>query len=130
MESRSRRGFVEERHCSIHDIYNITTRHQNTIKFLRDHSLLKTQVNCDQCGSKMSLIVNKSKADLEQFRCSRKECGKTKSIRTKSFFENGKLTLMESTRLVFYYFLQDFTLEEIYYQTGISKTHLANCTPN
>ncbi len=45
-----------------------------------------------------------------------------KSIRTKSLFENGKLTLLESPRLVFYYFLQDFTLEEIYYQTGISKT--------
>ncbi len=47
MESRNRRSFVEDGHCSIHDIYNITARHETAVKFLRDHSLLKTQVDCD-----------------------------------------------------------------------------------
>ena len=122
MEHRRRRSRVEIEHGSEYDIYHVTTRHETTLRFLREHNLLKNDVSCDICESQMNIIVNNSKADLEQLRCPVRNCFTTKSIRVQSFFSGSKLSLMELTRLLFYYFLQDFSLEEILTKTKISKS--------
>jgi len=59
----------------------------------------------------MKKIKNKNKADRCQYRCQPR--GLAKSIRYGSVFDASKLSLIELARLIFHFFIDGYTIEEI-----------------
>jgi len=84
------------------NILSLTRSHEQTLDFLGRRRLLKSEPICSGCGNLMRLPKKKTKADRCHHRC--RGCEVTKSIRYQSIFENSKLSLIEMTRLIFYYF--------------------------
>ena len=83
-------------------ILDLTRDHQATIDWLYANNLLKKQVVCPKCSlHQLHIEKDKTKADQMRYRCPDKRCRKTVSIRIGSIFEDSKLTLIESTRLIF-----------------------------
>ncbi len=72
--------------------------------------LLPESRNCPCCGKLMRIVNMHSKVkDGIVFKCSRLECRDIKvSIREGTIFEGNHLTLMETARVVFYYFARGF----------------------
>ena len=56
-----------------------------------------------------------------RYRCPDKRCRKTASIRIGSIFEDSKLTLIESTRLIFHYFLENVARTQVLKELPIVK---------
>lgn len=116
----SRLASVQRRFLEEESILDITRDHEKTLSWLVRHNLLKADRRCEQCGyQNMKIERDNSKADLKRFRCG--ACRKTTSIRMGSFFQDSKLTLMEYTRIIFYYFLNCYSRTEVVEEMGINK---------
>jgi len=98
-------------------ILDITRFHDKTLEFLKDSSLLKSESPiCNNCTNQMSLMHNKNKADRFQYRC--RSCNIAKTIRYNSIFEGSRLTLIEFTRLMLYYFIEGYSIQETHEETA------------
>ncbi len=86
-------------------IKTITTDLANTTLWLREHNLLKTQLQCNDCKLPSRFYTRNTSIDLEQFRCL--TCYKTVNIRNDTIFMNQKrFPLIVYVRIIFYYFIQ------------------------
>lgn len=83
---------------NIFDISCIWSDTAETINYLQDHRLLKTNHRC--CGVRCSLVKSHSK-DAKEFKCYR--CKKRYSIRTGSFFYRSKLSLPSLLSLLYFF---------------------------
>ncbi|KAF0986120.1 hypothetical protein HZS_2291, partial [Henneguya salminicola] len=84
------------------DIIQICLSQENTISYLRSQNLLSTEQKCKKCRNEMilsSTADTKSK-DGEIWRCYKKKCDQTRSIRHKFFFKSSKLSLGQILLLI------------------------------
>jgi len=103
-------------------ILDLTRDQQNTLDWLYQNNLLKRQVVCPKCSmQQLQREREKTKADQMRYRCPVKSCRKTVSIRIGSIFEDSKLTLIESTRLIFHYFLKNVTRTQVLKELSLAK---------
>jgi len=118
----SRLQTIQNRFSEEETMLDITRHHEITLAWLYGNGLLKRDILCPKCSQANLKIENdNSKADRRRFRCPRTDCRKTASIRTGSIFENSKLTLMEYTRIVFYYFLNNVCRSQVLKELPIDK---------
>jgi hypothetical protein len=92
------------------EIYRITKSFTRTLKFMLYNNMLLSSRPCPQCQKPMRILNFHAKVkDGLIFKCSRLECRDLRvSIREGTIFEENKLTLMESMRVIFYYFSRGF----------------------
>ncbi|XP_077967707.1 uncharacterized protein LOC144421954 [Styela clava] len=91
------------------------------IEFLRYRGLLATRMKCAKCETEMKEENTKSaKQDSCRWRCQKKNCRTTTTIRKGSFFENSKAEL---TKLVttMYFWADDVTQETMAKESELSK---------
>ncbi|XP_078490481.1 uncharacterized protein LOC100181297 [Ciona intestinalis] len=74
---------------------------ENAIKWLRKFGLISQERICHKCGSAMRLGRQANTADGQSWRCRKKECKTTSSIRKHSFFSRSNVSLVECIRLIF-----------------------------
>jgi hypothetical protein len=81
----------------------------SAMRFLRDKSILKSEMACRTCGKAMQTVMDKSRADGCFFRCY--VCKKTTSICTRSFLLHSKLSLGQLL-LLFYLWTLKIGIEQ------------------
>ena len=108
-----RRSLIEEK-FQIPPILKETEKHDTTITLLQRYQLLPpSTIDCiPPCQRLVSLCKDTSKADGLIFKC-RNGCGKSRSLRYGTIFENLKITLMEAARILLYYYPQRSSITEI-----------------
>ena len=70
---------------------------EDQIKFLQQHDILKTEINCLTCSKLLTKVY--SHKDYYYFRCL--ECAKKMSIRTNSLLSNSKVSLRKFTIMAY-----------------------------
>ncbi|HRP37607.1 MAG TPA: IS1595 family transposase [Candidatus Dojkabacteria bacterium] len=113
---RIQRRFRDEGDC----IIELTRSFNKTIDWLFQNALLKRNTSCPKCLSEMSSKSDKSQFDNFYFLC--ENCFTKKSIRFRTIFEDSRLTLVESVRLIFHYFIEKKTLRETSAELGVCKS--------
>ncbi|KAF0985622.1 hypothetical protein HZS_3129 [Henneguya salminicola] len=66
----------------------VTITNSNTINYMRENGILASGFKCPSCRQEMVFVeVTPDKSsDEQEFRCYKRKCGTTRSIRFKSFF--------------------------------------------
>jgi len=123
----SRLESVEANFNEDYSILELTRSHEDTVNWLFSKNLLKEKITCVRCFRNMMYKAkDSSKADRFRYRCADQSCRKTASIRTGSFFESSKLTLMEYTRIVFHYFLKNVSRTEVLKAISVDKNTITD----
>ena len=68
------------------------------LEFCRAHGLIARDRFCDVCGQSMRLANRqggKKSSDCFSWRCTKKGCGKERSIRTVTWFDKSRLTIRQ-----------------------------------
>jgi len=105
----SRRLYVEQAFQRDLEVWGATRSTSKTIAWLMMKGLLPIVKSCGTCGSRMRLVsARENHRDGYNYQCKRTlSCSKV-SLRKGTFFDSTKLTLMESVRLIFHYYVRGF----------------------
>jgi hypothetical protein len=103
---------------TIFDIVLLASDLKKVIAYLRDKSILKSELSCDQCNVLMRTAPDKNKPDGFFMKCN--SCGKKLSIRTGSFLTRSKLSLAQFL-VLFYLWTLKMPVEQIAIMLGISE---------
>ncbi len=92
------------------EIFRITKKFKLCIKWMLGKGMLPPNRKCPCCDQLMRVVNCSSKVkDGLLYKCTRHDSGDVRmSIRQGTIFEGSSLTLMESLRLIFYYFARGF----------------------
>lgn len=121
-QSRSQRAIF--RFNTAFTILETTKSSLKTIEWLRGHGLLE-YLRCDACKVHFSLISNKGNV-CDDFVARCPTCKREQSLRTGSFLDRFRISLVELTRIIFYHFLQRHTQTQIARETGLNKNTVSS----
>ena len=113
------------------NIHQLTSTFDATFLWLMRNKLLNVIPDCQTCKEVLVLQMAKQGAnhDGRWYVCN--SCELVKLLRYDSFAEEFKCTLMELTRLIFYYFVRGFTIDAVqkelthYRQSSVSAVNQA-----
>ena len=103
---------------------------KSAIKFCRENGLLKKSDSCHKCGSTMRVehVKTSVSSDKEIFRCCRKECRHTQSIRGGSIFKvRFDFVLLLYQQFYFLYVQPLFNIHAILEQQNTPHHAVASC---
>ena len=109
---------ITEKIPSEKQIKRILEDEMECIQFLQDKGIIFKSQKCWQCGNEM-------KQKEKMWNCSRRDCRRTQSMLTHSFFENHRLPLNEIFR-IYYLWLIKVPMTSIHIMTGHSTQTIAN----
>ena len=75
------------------------------IEFLREHRVLARREECTRCGAEMHLEDRARLIDGQVWRCPKRQCRTTVSMRKNSFFEQSRVRLHRLVLLIFHWCL-------------------------
>jgi hypothetical protein len=101
---------VEECFTRDIEIYRVTKNFRRCLRWMVDKELIPESRKCPCCSKLMRIVNLHSKVkDGLVFKCSRLECRDIKiNIREGTVFDGNHLTVMETARVIFYYFARGF----------------------
>jgi IS1 family transposase len=92
------------------EIYRVTKSFKRCLRWMVAKGLLPESRRCPACSQPMRIVNQHSKVkDGLQFRCTRLDCRDLRvGVREGTIFEGNHLTLMETCRVIFFYFCRGF----------------------
>uniref|UniRef100_A0A2S2NXU4 ISXO2-like transposase domain-containing protein n=1 Tax=Schizaphis graminum TaxID=13262 RepID=A0A2S2NXU4_SCHGA len=119
----------------VKEFYKIFLTEESTVKYLQDYGLLHCAKQCHKCGSEVKQYQRNDRGKIrEVFRCKKKGCQTTQSVRNNnSFFTyvdangrcNSGLSLSEIMEIVYFWVTKNQLVQIIKF-TGRSKNTICD----
>ena len=100
------------------ELHMATSTEDDCRQWLRGRGLLAVHRDCPTCNAVMNEKVYNRVLDGKIWRCPRKQCRKTVSLRKGSFFDRTKLPLTKLTDML-YYWSMEVSNTEVEFQLGV-----------
>lgn len=102
------------------DIVPLIQSQEETIRFAKEHGLIKRKRSCPKCRRQMRFVPKNDLHDMYIWQCSRVGCKKNLSIRYRSFFSDSKLSI-STIIYIMYLWSIEMTVQQTVFQTNVSK---------
>ena len=113
---------AQDTNLNLWKLSRLLADHERCIEWCKEHNLLSSSMKCPkpECGNALKWQRRTASGDGFVWRCSRKNCNGQASIRQKSWFFGGKLSL-EKTLALTYAWAHKFTTTQAVHETALDE---------